>query len=73
MSGQRLRQSVGQWQQSLDLTAEQLQSRKNRGASLVQQTLVRFNTYNPLVKLRRYAEARKLLDDCQVVRTAEFC
>ena len=69
---------LGEWQAALDLNAEIHESEKRRGASLLEQALTRVNDYGPLLslarrpmppseRLQRYAEARKLLDECRDV------
>jgi tetratricopeptide (TPR) repeat protein len=53
-----------QWQVCLDLNAEILHSREARGAPALERARTRFNDYGPLIGLRRYSEARALLEAC---------
>jgi hypothetical protein len=65
--GRAAAQDLEEWQQALDLNAEVLQSKKDSSASLLEQARTRINDHGPLLRLRRYAETRELLDDCQAV------
>jgi hypothetical protein len=60
-----------EWQQAFDLGAEILESERLRGAGLLEQTKTRFDDYGPLLSLKRYAEARELLDECRAVYEQE--
>jgi tetratricopeptide (TPR) repeat protein len=58
---------LNQLQQALDFGAEALASKESRGASDLEQARTRFNAYGPLVRLRRYDQARALLLACQAL------
>lgn len=58
---------LGQWQDSLDFTAEVRELHRQRGATLVQQAQFAFKDYEPLLRLGRIGEARDLLQWCQTV------
>jgi hypothetical protein len=60
-----------EWQQAFDFGAEILESERLRGAGLLEQTKTRFDDYGPLLSLKRYAEARKLLGECRAVYEQE--
>jgi hypothetical protein len=59
--------ALGEWQQTLDLTAAARTSTLARGASILDVTRVRFNDYEPLIRLGRLAEAGQLVAACQQV------
>ena len=56
-----------QWPQALDLNYEVLQSQKARDALAFFIARTHFNAYGPLLRLRRYPEARHLLLECRNV------
>ena len=58
---------VGDLQLSLDLNAESMASKRQRGAGLHEVTRFRFNDTGPLIRLVRLAEAERLLSECQRV------
>jgi tetratricopeptide (TPR) repeat protein len=59
--------ALEQWQEALNLHAEIEESKRKRGAPPLEQARTRFNNYGPLLRLRRFAEARALLHDCRTV------
>jgi tetratricopeptide (TPR) repeat protein len=59
--------ALGRWQQCLDLNAEILASKRQRGAGVHELTRTRFNDAGPLIRLGRLAEAGELLRACQQV------
>ena len=59
--------SLEEWQQALDFGAEISASKQGRGASELEQAATMFNSYGPLLRLRRYDEARALLLLCQAI------
>jgi tetratricopeptide (TPR) repeat protein len=60
-------QSLGRWQQCLDLNAEITARCRQRGAGLHEITRTRFNDTAPLIRLGRLTEAGRLLGECQQV------
>ncbi len=58
---------LGRWQQALDLNAENLDSKRRRGATDAEQADSEFNDYGPLLRLGRVGEARELLIRCRAV------
>ncbi|MFZ4703860.1 MAG: hypothetical protein ACOYMG_27765, partial [Candidatus Methylumidiphilus sp.] len=60
-----------QYEQALALNAGTVQYKKQRGASVLDLASTRFNDYFPLLRLERYAEARRLLLECRAVFEAE--
>ncbi|MBI4674223.1 MAG: CHAT domain-containing protein [Chloroflexi bacterium] len=56
-----------QWETMLDLNAEIMKYQVARGADEVEIARTRFNDYFPLLSLRRYRDARLLLDYCRAV------
>jgi tetratricopeptide (TPR) repeat protein len=59
--------ALGRWQQCLDLNAEILASKRQRGAGVHELTRFRSNDAVPLIRLGRLAEAGELLRACQQV------
>jgi tetratricopeptide (TPR) repeat protein len=59
--------ALGRWQQCLDLNAEIIASRRQRGVGLHEITRTRYNDAGPLIRLVRLAEAGELLGECQQV------
>ena len=57
----------GRWQEVLDLNAEILASKQARHASALELARSRANDYPPLLNLKRYDEARALLEECRIV------
>ena len=55
------------WQRCLDLNAEIVASKRQRGAGLHEVTGARFNDAFPLIRLGRLGEAGRLLAECQRV------
>ncbi len=60
-------QALKRWQTALDLNAENLESKRNRGASALELARTRLNDGTPLIRLERFAEARALLTECRSV------
>ncbi len=60
-----------QWERALALNAEILRYREERGAGALELARTRFNDYFPLLRLRRFEEARALLLACRAVYEAE--
>jgi hypothetical protein len=54
-----------QWQTALELNAECVKYKEQRGADALELARTRFNDYGPLLRLGRYGEARALLEDCR--------
>jgi tetratricopeptide (TPR) repeat protein len=59
--------ALEKWRRCLDLNAEILASRQQRGAGVNEVAHTRYNDAGPLIRLGRLAEASKLLRDCQRV------
>jgi hypothetical protein len=59
--------ALGEWQQCLEINAETLASKQQRGAGAHEIARSRFNDAGPLIRLGRLAEAGPLLRDCQQV------
>lgn len=59
------------WDDALALNAEILQQKQARGASALQIARTRFNDYGPLLRLKRFNDARTLLLECRKVADAE--
>jgi hypothetical protein len=59
------------WEAALALNAEIMASKRARGADALAQARARFNDYSPLLGMKRYAEARELLQGCRAVYEAE--
>jgi len=59
------------WQGALDLNAEQVASKRARGAPDREIAFTRFNDYGPLAALGRLGDARTLLLQCREVFQAE--
>ncbi|MBN8455985.1 MAG: hypothetical protein J0M31_23365, partial [Candidatus Accumulibacter sp.] len=53
------------WQQALALNAEIVQLTTARGATALVCARTRYNDYGPLLRLQRFDEARKLLQECR--------
>ena len=58
---------LGQWQDALDLNAQQLDSLRNRAAPITDIELSRFNDYGPLLRLGQVNAALDLLLECRRV------
>ena len=56
-----------QWETALAFNAEIAEYERKRGAGAVEHARTRFNDYFPLLRLKRYDEARALLESCRVV------
>jgi tetratricopeptide (TPR) repeat protein len=56
---------LGKWEQALEFSREIQQSRRERGATPLELASTAFNDYGPLLELKRYAEADKLLRHCR--------
>lgn len=59
--------SLGRWEVALALNAESLAVEKARGAPALDLARTQFSDYKPLIALRRYEEARNLLQVCKNV------
>ena len=59
--------ATGDWQRCLDLNAEAVASKRQRGAGVHEVTRTRFNDAGPLIRLGRLDEAGRLLAECQRV------
>ena len=59
--------ATGEWQRSLDLNAEAVANKRERGAGRHEVTRTRFKDAWPLIRLGRRAEAGQLLAECQRV------
>jgi len=59
------------WEEALALNAEIVQVTQARGAPPLELARTRANDYGPLLRLRRYVQARELLDGCRVAFEAE--
>ena len=55
------------WQQALELNAEIITDKENRGAEALDVACAQFNDYGPLLRLQRYDDARALLLGCRHV------
>src|SRR5271166_5535941 len=66
-TGREAALNLGEWQRALDLNAESLQSKIDRGAGGLEQARFRANDFGPLLELNRHDKASKLLQDCQKV------
>lgn len=64
-AGREAARDLGRSQDALDLNAEVLESKRQRGASPYQLARTRFNDYGPLLRLDRLSEADQLLRSCQ--------
>jgi tetratricopeptide (TPR) repeat protein len=60
-------QALGLWERALELNAENMASKRGRGAGAHDQARDAFNDYGPLIRLGRLPEARALLIDCREV------
>jgi hypothetical protein len=69
--GRDVARDLEKWQQSLDLNAELILSKRTRGAPDREVALARFNDYGPLRARGRLGEARVLLLECREVFGAE--
>jgi CHAT domain/NB-ARC domain len=58
---------LGRWEDALDLSAEQITSRRDRSAPATEIARSRFNDYGPLLGLGRTDEALALLLECRQV------
>jgi hypothetical protein len=59
--------ATGDWQRCLDLNAEIVASKRQRGARVHEVTRFRHNDAGPLIRLGRLGEAGRLLAECQRV------
>ncbi len=66
-TGRNAAQHLGEGRRAISLNAEVIRSMENRGAGLFEQARARFNDFAPLLRLRRYDEARELLRCCRAV------
>ena len=56
-----------EWETMLRLNAQVVQWTRERGASEHEIARTQFNNYSPLLRLRRFADARRLLEHCRDV------
>ncbi|MGB0383668.1 MAG: hypothetical protein ACPGWR_02500, partial [Ardenticatenaceae bacterium] len=66
-TGRNAAQQLEKWPTALEFNAELLAYQQKRGANEVSVARTRLNDYFPLLRLRRYAEARALLMHCRTV------
>jgi tetratricopeptide (TPR) repeat protein len=69
--GRRAAQNLDRWEEALALNAEQVGSKRARGAPNHEIAFSWFNDYGPLIRLGRLEEARQLLEACRQVFEAE--
>ncbi|MBU2668211.1 CHAT domain-containing protein [Actinoplanes bogorensis] len=69
--GRQAAVSLGRWELALEFGAENLTSKKGRGASESEKARAVFNDYFPLTRLGRIDDARTLLRWCLVVFESE--
>jgi hypothetical protein len=70
-TGRKAARDTKQWETALSLNAEIVKVTLARGADELEVARTRFNDYFPLLRLRRYDEARDLLLSCRAVFEAE--
>jgi len=58
---------LNQWETALEFNAERVEYKRKRGAGEIEIARTRFDGYGPLLELRRYREARTLLEYCRAV------
>jgi hypothetical protein len=61
----------GQWELAMAFNAEVAEMMESRGAGALAIARSRFNDASPLIRLRRYDEARALLNSCRAIFEAE--
>jgi hypothetical protein len=66
-TGREAARQLGRWQDALDLNAENMASKRERGAPATEIARSRFNDYGPLLRLGRTEEALTLLLGCRQV------
>ena len=66
-TGQSAAIQLERWENAVAFNAEILESKRRRGASVLEIAQTRFNDYGPLLRLGRIAEARSLLLDCREI------
>jgi tetratricopeptide (TPR) repeat protein len=59
------------WEAALEFNTQVLESKRERGADGVEIARTRFNDYAPLLRLRRYGEARARLEECRAAFEGE--
>lgn len=64
-AGRSAAMRLERWEDALALSTEIVVSTEARGAPPLEVARARFNDYGPLLSLRRYGEARALLDACR--------
>ncbi|SDL49850.1 CHAT domain-containing protein [Geodermatophilus siccatus] len=64
-TGRTAAQNLARWQEALDLNAEQLDSKRQRGAGPYELAYTAFNDYGPLIRLGRLPAVDRLLQECQ--------
>jgi hypothetical protein len=66
-TGRTAAMRLEEWETALDLNAEILRFKRQRGAGDVELAHTRFNDYSSLLHQRRFREAREVLEDCRAV------
>ena len=66
-AGQSSAMGLKKWEDALSLDAEILRIKTQRGADEVELARTEFNRYFPLLRLRRFQEAREVLEECRRV------
>jgi len=66
-TGCQAAQQLAQWETALELNAAIVKYASARGADEVELARRRFNDYGPLLRLRRFPQARALLEYCRAV------
>jgi len=66
-AGRHAARELEQWETALALNAEILEYTRQRGADEVELARTAFNDYGPLLRLKRYREARALLEYCRAI------
>lgn len=70
-TGREAALGLERWEAALALNAEIVKAKQARGAEALEVARRRFNDYGPLLRLRRYDDARGLLLGCRAVYEAE--
>jgi len=65
-TGRFAARNLEQWETSLELNAAIVKYASARGADAAEIARTRFNDYGPLLRLRRFQDARALLESCRV-------
>jgi tetratricopeptide (TPR) repeat protein len=64
-TGRRAAMSLNKFEKALELNAEMIAVQQSRGAIALEQARASFNNYGPLLRLKRYDDAEKLLGACK--------